>query len=241
MSERKQSVSVRVLLLSSDSKVIQSLSQAGRPMAIEIDSSNDPEAAISKLSQSKFEGVIVDLALKQGLDVLTRLRGLSSNKSAVSYAVLSQNLEQLAAFQAGANFVFERPVSQSAARVFKASYSLMVREKRRYFRYPLKIDVLLRCGTNAELSGTSLNLSETGICLNSGRSMQVGDQLSVRLRLPGRTESLQLFGEVCWAEQSGRMGIHLRNLAPEVAQTLREFITEQSEEARRLQPARAQL
>ena len=239
MIERKQSVSVRVLLLSSDNKVIQSLSQTARPMAIQVEACNDPELAITKLSTSKFEGVIVDLALKQGFNFLTRLRALSSNKSAVSYAVLSQNLEQLAAFQAGANFVFERPVSHSAARVFKASYSLMVREKRRYFRYPMKAEVLLRFGGEAEFPGMSLNLSEAGISLNSGRPTRVGSKISLRLRLPGGTEYLQLAGEVCWAEPSGRMGIHLRNLAPEVAQTLREFLTEQVEEALRLQPATA--
>lgn len=230
MSEEKRLVPVRVLLLSSDAEVVESLSQTARSMAIQIEKCSDPELAMIKLARSKFEGVVVDLGLKDAFEFLGCLRKLSLNRSAVSYAVLRNILEQLPAFQAGANFVFERPVSHSAARVFKASYSLMVRERRRYFRYPVRCEVVVQQG-KAEFAGTSVNLSETGISLKVGESIAVGSKLVLRLRLPGEEQDLQLSGEVCWAEESGRIGVHLRNLNPQAAQMLREFLTERLEES----------
>ncbi len=236
MSEEKRLVPVRVLLLSCDKEIAESLSQTARSMAIQIENCSDPELAMIKLARSKFEGVVVDLGLEDGFEFLTRLRKLSLNRSAVSYAVLRNNLEQLPAFQAGANFVFERPVSHSAARVFKASYSLMVRERRRYFRYPVKCEVQVRRGAT-EFAGTSVNLSETGISLKVGQAIPVGSKLGLRLHLPGEEEYLQLSGEVCWAEESGRIGVHLQNVNTEVAQTLREFLTERLEESVCARPA----
>ncbi|MGA2203076.1 MAG: PilZ domain-containing protein [Terriglobales bacterium] len=69
-------------------------------------------------------------------------------------------------------------------RVLKASYPLMVRERRHDFRCPLQIAVSVSRGGSPAFTVNSLNVSETGICLNSAQPMQVGDKLRLRLRLP---------------------------------------------------------
>lgn len=219
-------------MLSSDIQIIEELCSLAEAMAIRIEPCGDSELATSKLNRSKFEGIIIDLELKEGFDLLRRMRNLSSNKSSVSYAILAHNHEQAAAFQAGANFVFERPLnSASAGRVLRASYPLMVREKRRYFRYAMEHSVLVRHRGEGEFTATTVNLSESGICFTSGKSMQAGDSVALRLRLPGQTEYLQITGEICWSEASGKVGVQFRNLKPEIAETLREFMAERLEES----------
>lgn len=200
-------------------------------MAIQMEPCCDAGLAMAKLCHSKFEGVIVDLTFKGGREFLRKLRTLTSNKSAVSYAILGQDQEQVAAFQAGANFVFGRPLSLApAAHVLKASYALMLREKRRYFRCPLQIAVSVSRG-DAESTGISLNISEFGICLSSVELVHVGYKLQLRLRLPGNDDLLDLSGEVCWSEASGRCGVQFLNLKPGVAQRLRNWLDERLNES----------
>ena len=115
-------------------------------------------------------------------------------------------------------------------RVLKASYLLMVRERRHYFRGPLQIAVSVSRGGSPAFTVNSLNVSETGICLNSAQPMQVGDKLRLRLRLPGDSEVLNLSGEVCWSALTGRVGVQFSNVKPGVALTLRTWLAERLED-----------
>jgi len=232
MQPTTEMTSVRTLLLSSDIQAIETLCHFAQAMAIHVEPSCDAELAIGKLCRAKFEGVIVDLGFNGGLEFLQKLRGLTSNKSVVSYAILDQGHEQVEAFHAGANFVFDRPLLPEAVlRALKASYPLMVREKRRYFRCPLQIAVFVSHAGSPEFTVSSLNVSESGICLNSAQPMQVGDSLRLRLRLPGDSGFLNLSGEVCWSEATGRVGIQFSNVKPDVARALRSWLAERLEES----------
>lgn len=231
MNQRQELISVRTLLLTADVEMIELFSRLAEAMAIHIEPCCDAELALSKLCRSKFEGVIVDLMFPGGMEVLQKLRSLKSNSSAVSFAILGHSHEQTAAFQAGANFAFERPLSiATALRVFKVSYALMVRERRRYYRHPVEITVSVSRPGKAEFKVTSLNISESGICLNTAESMQVGDKFRMRLCLPGDTHPLDVSGEVCWSQASGRVGIQFCNVKPEVAQALRGWLAQRLEE-----------
>ena len=231
MKSGTELISVRTILLSSDIRTKEILCNVAQRMTIHIVTCCDAEVAIRKLCRSKFEGIIVDLAFDGGLEFLQKLRSTTSNRSAICYAILRRTLEQTQAFQAGANFVFEHPLSQaSAMRVLQASYSLMVRERRRYFRYPLEASVRVKRGGDSEFEVSSLNLSETGLCLNSSQSMQVGDKLQLRLVLPGDTDALSLDAEVCWNQASGKVGVQFCNIAPKVDRALRTWLAERLED-----------
>lgn len=232
MQPTTEMISVRTLLLSSDIQAIETLCHFAPAMAINIEPCGCAELAMGKLCRSKFEGVIVDLGFKGGLEFLRKLGTLTSNKSAVSYAILGHSHEQADAFQAGASFVFDRPLLPEAVlRALKASYPMMVRERRRYFRCPLQIAVFVSRGGSPEFTVSSLNVSETGICLNSAQPMQVGDKLRLRLRLPGDSGFLNLCGEVCWSEVTGRIGIQFSNVKPDVALALRAWLADRLEES----------
>jgi CheY-like chemotaxis protein len=232
MQPTTEMISVRTLLLSRDLQVIETLCHFAQAMGIHIEPCCDVELAMGKLCHAKFEGVFVDLGFQGGLEFLRKVRTLTSNKSVVSYAILGQNHQQADACQAGANFVLDRPLLPGAVlRMLKAAYPLMVQERRRYFRCPLQIAVFVSRGGGTEFTVKSLNVSEAGICLNSAQPMQVGDKLRLRLRLPSNSELLDLSGEVCWSEATGRVGIQFSNVKPGVALTLRTWLTERLEES----------
>ena len=231
MRAKRKTVSVRILLVTCDFQIIETLCHFAQSMAVHIEACCDAETAVGKLCHSKFEGVMVDLALSGGPELLRKLPSLTSNKSAISYAILDAGHDQAKAFAAGAQFVLDRPlVPVAVLRLLKAAYPIMVRERRRYYRCPLQIAVFVNRGGGQEFTVNSLNVSESGICLNSNEAMQVGDKLRLRLLLPGATDLLNLCGEVAWSVATGRVGVRFSDVRPGVAQVLRNWLAERLEE-----------
>lgn len=179
---------------------------------------------------------MIDMELPGGPALLRKLPSLTANSSAISYAILGRGHDQAEAFQAGAKFVLDRPlVPVAVLRLLKAAYPFMVRERRRYYRCPVQIAVFVSRGGDPEFTVNSLNVSESGICLNSNEAMQVGDKLRLRLLLPGVTGLLNLPGEVAWSAATGRVGIRFSDVKPGVALILRNWLAERLEESMLLQ------
>jgi CheY-like chemotaxis protein len=226
MNDIRQSTALNILLLSRDIRAIETLCHAAQTLAAaHIEPHCDPGLAMKKLCHAKFEGVIVDLSLEGGLDFLRTVRTLTANRSAVCFAMLVHRREQTDAFQAGANFVLERPLCfNSAARVFRASYSLMARERRRYFRCPLQVAVLVRRSDGSKFTANSVNISENGLRLSSAPTMRAGDKMNLQLLLPGSSDPLNLSGEVSWSEATGTVGIQFCGVKPHVAEELNAWL-----------------
>lgn len=227
MTVPQQVNSVRVLLVSADIKVIEAVCRWSQHVTMHIEPCCDGDSAMRKLCHSKFEGVVVDLEAEGGSALLKKLRTLTSNKSALSFAVLPTQHDAKSRYFTPANFIVHRPIHPSTMlRLLKAAYPLMVREKRRYFRCPVHTSVFVTRGRDMEFTLQSLNISEGGICLNSPVPMQVGDQLTLRLYLPGNPECLNLSGEVCWSESMGRIGIQFVGLTDKAKLALQNWLAE---------------
>ena len=222
---------VRVLLVSDDFKIIDDLCNWSQPISIRVETCCEAESAMRRLCQQKFEGVIVDLSTGGGPDLLKKIRTLPSNKTALSFAILQRQYADKERFFSPANFVLQRPLqSFVVSRVLKAAYPMLVREKRRYFRYPVQISVVVRRGSDTEFILPSLNLSEGGICLHSSVPLKVGDQLRLRLRLPSESDVLEVSGTVCWSESLGRVGIQFTGLTEHLKRALQTWIAVRLEE-----------
>src|SRR5579863_5927253 len=177
MHPGRESISVRVLLLSSDIRILETFCRFAQDMAIHVESCCDAESAMRKLCHEKYEGVIIDLDSEGALELPKKIRTLTANKSALSFVISSPKHSHAEAF-GYANFVLGRPLAaRNVMGVLRASYPMMVRERRRYFRCPLQVSVFVSRPGQKEFTVTSLNVSEDGICLNSATPMQVGDRL----------------------------------------------------------------
>ena len=128
-------IGVRVLLVSGDIQTIDTLCEFMEKLAMHVEVCSDIASAAGKLCHSKFDGVIVDFHDRaEALELLKKQREMTSYKSAVAIALLKNSDEMPSAFRAGASFVLVRPLSPTVLmRTLKASYPLMVRERRRSF------------------------------------------------------------------------------------------------------------
>ncbi|SRR6266702_6597351 len=229
--EPRESAPVRVLLASRNIETIDFLCQQTRLLSMHVETACDVASAMRKLCHSKFEGLIVDFEFgDDGLRLLGNLPGLTSNRRAISFAIVADESNAALAFRAHATFAFQRPFSIAAvARTFRAAQPMMFRERRRDYRYPIEARTFIS-SDDSEFLGNSVNLSETGIALNSPSQLKVGAQLQLRIELPRMEEPLVVSGEVCWSDTNGRAGIQFLELPIKTLERLQLWLSERMSE-----------
>jgi CheY-like chemotaxis protein len=229
--EPRESAPVRILIASRNIETIEFLCRQTSLLSIHVETACDMASAMRKLCHSKFEGLIVDFEFgDDGLRVLRNLPGLTSNRRAIAFAIVADESDAAIAFRAHATFVFQRPLAIAAvARTLRAAQPMMFRERRRDYRYPIEARTFIN-SDGSEFLGNSINLSETGIALNSPSPLKVGAQVQLRVDLPRMVEPLVVLGEVCWSDASGRAGIHFLELPIKTLVQLQLWLSERMSE-----------
>ncbi len=225
-------MSLESLLLSQDPEVLRVLRPALEKLSIEVEVCQEAKAASEILISEKFDAVIIDCDdLKGGLAVLECLRATPSNKNSVTFAVLNgKKTTTQQAFSMGVNFVLQKPISTlNAARCFHAALSFMERERRRYFRQPVKILVRIILG-DKEIKGTSTNISEGGMALMLHHALPKGATPLVQFTLPGGNAGIELETEIAWADIKGHVGLRFHNVPKGSQELLEKWLAGQIEQ-----------
>ncbi len=197
------------LLISQDSTLLGVLRPTLEKISVDIHvcEGADPRGAL--LRTQKFDAVIIDCDdLRNGVDLLKSLRKTESNAKSVAFAVVNGKTTTQEAFQFGANFVLQKPLSPlHAARCFHAALNFMVRERCRYFRHPVEMPLRIILPRNQEMTATSTNLSEGGMAIRSLGKLAADTEARIRFSLPGANVTLELRGQVAWTDGTGHAGI----------------------------------
>lgn len=216
------------LLLSRDTDLVRVLRPTLEKLAIEVEICQEARAATNILVSEKFDAVIVDCDdLKGGLAVLEGLRSTPSNKTSVTFAVLNgKKTTTQEAFGMGANFVLQKPISPlNASRCFNAALNFMVKERRRYFRQPVRMMVHVLLGEK-ELKASSTNISEGGIALQFHEALPKGAAPRLKFTLPETSLTMSLDTEVAWADIQGRVGCRFQNVPQSSLESLERWLDE---------------
>jgi CheY-like chemotaxis protein len=220
------------LLLSQDSELVRVIRPTLEKLSIDVEICNEARAGADILITDKFDAVIVDCDdLKGGLAVLQGLRNTPSNKNSIAFAILNgRRTTTHEAFNFGANFVLQKPISAlNASRCFHAALNFMVRERRRYFRHPVKMPVRILLGDQV-VKATSTNISESGIALMLREALPKGATPRLQFDLPDSNLKLDLEAEVVWADVKGRAGLRFQNVAKESQERLEKWLDDRLEE-----------
>src|SRR6202035_702881 len=216
------------LLLSRDAEVVRVLRPTLEKLSIEVEICQEAKKAAEILIAEKFDAVIVDCDdLRGGVEVLQGLRGTPSNKNSVTFAVLNgKKTTTQEAFAMGVNFVLQKPISPlNASRCFNAALNFMVRERRRYYRQPVKMMVKVVVGEK-ELKATSTDISEGGIALLVHQALPKDATPRLQFTLPDSNVSIDIETEVAWADLKGAMGLRFRNVPAGSQELLEKWLNE---------------
>jgi CheY-like chemotaxis protein len=214
------------LLVCRDAEVVRVLCPTLEKLSIEVEVSPAAHSGTELLSSAKFDAVIIDCDdLQGGAEVLRSLRQSASNKTSVSFAILNGKTSTQQAFEMGANFVLQKPVTTGGTlRCLNTAMSFMVREKRRYFRCPAELPVKLIFGPSEELKAIATNLSEGGMAIHFEGTLPRKLIAKVQFSLPRTKIAMEPKGEIAWNNSLGRAGIKFLDLPESSRSQLEKWI-----------------
>jgi CheY-like chemotaxis protein len=206
-----------------------------RPMleklSIDVEVCQEAKTASEILISEKFDAVIVDCDdLPGGLEVLQGLRATPSNRNSVTFALLNgRKTTTQEVFGMGVNFVLQKPISTvNASRCFHAALNFMERERRLYYRQPVKMPVRIVLD-DKELNAISTNISEGGIALILHRAIPKSATPRLQFTLPETKLALDVEAEVAWADLKGHAGLRFLNMPQSSVELLEKWLNEQLE------------
>jgi len=103
--------------------------------------------------------------------------------------------------------------------------NFMVRERRRYYRQPVKMMVKVVVGEK-ELKATSTDISEGGIALLVHQALPKDATPRLQFTLPDSNVSMDIETEVAWADLKGAMGLRFRNVPAGSQELLEKWLNE---------------
>jgi CheY-like chemotaxis protein len=216
------------LLISRDAALLGVLRPTLEKMSVNVEVCTGTDAGSEMLGTRKFDAVIVDCDdMQGGIDILTSLRKTHSNASSVAFAVLNGGTTTQEAFQLGANFVLQKPLTPlNATRCFNAALNFMLRERRRYFRHPVEMAVRISIPEGAELTATATDLSEGGMAIHFPGKLPKDVVTNLHFTLPGSNTSLELRGNIAWANATGKAGIRFVEVPQSSQYQLEKWLTD---------------
>jgi CheY-like chemotaxis protein len=220
------------LLLSEDPELLRVIRPTLEKLSIDVEVCHDARAGSDILISEKFDAVIVDCDdLTGGMALLQGLRNTPSNKNSVAFAILNgKRTTTQDAFGMGANFVLQKPISTlNASRCFHAALNFMLKERRRYFRRPVKMQVNVAL-EGKTLMATSTNISEGGMAIMLHEAVPKGATPVLKFSLPHSKVQIEVESEIAWADMKGLAGFRFHTMPKSSQDHLEQWLNERMEE-----------
>lgn len=219
------------LLVSNEGETITLVSRSLQELALSPEVFVDVALGLAQLNRRKFSAVVVDLRLgPQAEELIQKVRLSPSNKTAVIFAITDSDAETTLAYDIGSSFVLRRPLSTaSVEQTLKAAYGLILREQRRYFRWPVEASAVISRPGMRDVSGRVMNISEGGIAIISQVPLKPCDEVQLQFVLPGHGFRFVTQAIVCWRKE-GFLGMQFNNPPAEVKAELLEWLSHRVEE-----------
>ena len=213
-----QQHAIQTLLVTPDLSLISTFTKVCQEVGIEARPTAGSNGFPEELSQTKYEGVLVDFdAVLNPLLVIAAVRRSPSNRNAVIFAVATKEDDRRLALANGVNLVFNRPFDvREIQRLLDGAYELMVRQRRQYFRCIAEVPVfLVQLRSGRDCTCTTMNVSSCGAALKTIWPLIPGDKVRLVLFLRGSDVAVRATGTVIWDDKHGKTGISFSCTTPQ--------------------------
>jgi hypothetical protein len=203
---------MKALLVTHDPPMVDLLRQLFAEISIVIQGCEDEAAAAEILSRSKLDALVLDFDNITASDPLVKiLRDSPSNRNAVLFAAATYGAAKKKALEHGTSFIFERPFVEEQIRlVIRNAYAQMLRERRKYFRLAVELEVSIQRTSGDEMICKTTNLSQNGMALLVPSPLVHGESIKINFQIPGAKLTLSAEGSVVWEDRHGKAGINFQ-------------------------------
>lgn len=217
---------LKALLVCLESGANEQVREALQTMRIETEVCSDPQLAMRRIGRDKLDALFLDWHHRErAVEVLQFARHCPLNRTIVVFVLTQEGSQGGDAFRSGAHFVIDGPLSKPLLlRALRAAYGLILRERRRYLRYPIKMQVLLSNADGREMETSSVNLSERGMSIHPTEELRIGSEVSLRFQLPGDSDFMRLKAQICWADGRRRAGLQFMSMPGACLEKLQDWM-----------------
>jgi ActR/RegA family two-component response regulator len=194
------------VLVSSDYATMSAVSGGVKKYGAKFSLVPTAETGRDCLNRRKIDGVFVDLEVAGALGLIEAIRKGTSNNKAVIFACVTDAKEYTQALSAGANFLLRKPLQEDGVALhITIAKELLERERRRYFRHAVNLQLILKEG-EAEQHARMSNLSEGGMAVRTAKALRHSAVVDFAFELPTGA-SVSGKGQVAWINTEGMAGI----------------------------------
>ncbi len=214
----------QALLVSSDDSAAEVLARVLSSFEIAMDRLSDPETALARIQQQKFDALIVDFDVpKLADDILREAQRLGT--CPITAALVADPAKVRDILSGGAHFVLYKPISEETARAgLLPAAGLLGRERRRAYRVPVQAPVEITLPDTRKVDGILLDISETGMDVLTAEAQTAGALMAFRFQLPDGALEVEAHGQVAWANPNGQTGVRFLDLSQSAEKTLKEWL-----------------
>ncbi len=223
---------LNALLMCRDQGSLGVLVHALEQLEIEEEVCASQEEALELLALGYYSALIVDFDLPGAAQVVKMARLAPAPRRPVVFAVIDPLTDVGSTYQAGANFVFYKPLMvEQVKRSLRAGHAFMRPDRRRSVRRKTEAMVFLRFGDVFPVPALVLEMSEDGLSVQAAEPIPAAE-LPLRFILPGTAHLIEGSGEVMWADDSGRAGILFSDLPVASRHQLKRWLTKRDKKMR---------
>jgi PilZ domain len=219
------------LLVSNNYHTLTAVSGGLKQVGASFDFAPTCEAGREYIGRRRVDGVIVDLGVPGAHDLINSIRQGISNRGAVVFACLPKGENSPVAVVTGATYLLTDPLTpDSVAAHVSAARNAMLRERRRYFRYPLSLPVHLTSNGVVQRAMMS-NLSEGGMAVYAPQPVEHPTMVEFAFELPSG-HSIAGKGSIAWANSESALGIKFVFLRGQGEEILHKWLRERPASAK---------
>jgi CheY-like chemotaxis protein len=215
------------LLWCAEEVTVQVLGAILRDLNIAVEICKDREMAETRLSEQRFDAVIVDFdgQVESASAVLRKARQTSLNHNTLAITIANGSAHVREIFELGSNFVLYKPISEERAKTsLRAARSLMGRERRRTVRLPVHSPATIDYSSKENAQATLVDLSEEGTAIQSEDRLPPSCKVYFKFNLPNQSSSVRLSAEVVWQDSAGRVGMRFVDVPQGSRRLLRDWL-----------------
>jgi len=189
---------------------------------------SEPQRALSQLSKTKVDALIVDCDLNGTGQFFRELQREASRASTVPLVIMGATQGRRDMEETGAMFAFNKPISvEQAVHTLSAARNMILDGRLRYHRAGVEVPVTLRGRSQKKAGGHLINLSQGGLQVRVDDGFDVNEASRISFALPGTDLGVHAQVEVAWSDNRGNVGIRFVKMASQMKSTLRLWLAEQ--------------
>ena len=208
-------MTLQALLVSKDDNSAEILSRVLASSGVAVERFSDPEIALRRLAEQRFDSLMVDFDEPEVASQLLRTITKPRTGLLVTIALLSDESSVREVLKTGAKFILHKPfTAEQAAASLRAATALLRRERRCSVRVVVQAPVQLSLPGGDLIEGIMLDLSQTGMDVLASQPLFTSASIGLRFMLPDGSLEVDARGEVAWANPNGQSGVRFLDIPP---------------------------